>query len=649
MASASSASSSAFAATASSSAKRSFDAVAGAGAGGAGGDDDAVLESDFAHEAMMGITQFLDTRASRVAFHGILKHVCADFVVDEVTRDGAVVRLTDALTVPPKPTLPVEGVPSDAEWRAAHVCDADVARFRAFLAAGDKAATFEFGAELAASKESRTALHKLVKRMQRPLVSRTLTDPQRIVVAFVGADAAVFGAGDEAGGAARSHHDASGKLRSDVEPWPVKDQRFLSFVLCKQNVDTQNALGTLSRALNVPESAFAVAGNKDKRGITTQRVTAFKLHAERLVGLQPRVAATMRFGNFRYVAENLQLGEHGANRFGIVVRDVSLPDDAPLVEACEALREHGFLNYFGLQRFGGSDAGCATSDVGRLLLQRDFRGAVRAILAERTADAADVRAARRLYLEANDAAAAFAAMPQRSHALVNERAILGALAKRPTDFAGALNVVPRNLRLMYLHAWQSHTFNAALSERMQRFGSAVVPGDLVWVDAAQQTVREVTAHDAASGGLTLRDVVLPVIGHSTVLPGHAVADVYAAALGASRLDKSSFQHAIFDLPGVYRSVVARPLDFAYRIARYADAQLPLIRTPFLAPDAPLGDDAGGAHRALVLEFQLPPSSYATMLFRELMRTGTSKDAQRTKSLKLREDEAASRHEEQSAT
>jgi tRNA pseudouridine13 synthase len=220
---------------------------------------------------------------------------------------------------------------------------------------------------------------------------------------------------------------------------------------------------------------------------------------------------------------------------------------------------------------------------------------------------------------------------------VTERAILNALIKRPNDYANALNVVPRTLRLMYLHAWQSLVFNQALTERVRRHGRVACVGDLV-LDAAG-TARPLTDADIAAKTHTLSDIVLPVVGHATILPGNDVADVYQTAIGNDKLDMSSFEanfHAAYDLAGVYRNIVARPAHFEWRIARYSDASVPLIRTPFHPADAPLGDDANGTHRALVLSFHLQPATYATMLYRELTRSTSSKETQRAKSRKLQE-------------
>jgi tRNA pseudouridine13 synthase len=603
--------------------------------------DDAASEEsdalgDFERERLFGISEFSDARASRRAFDGILKHLFSDFVVNEVDRaSGAPVQLSDRLSVPPRPALPVEAKPTDDDWRRLGLADADIAALTAFVAAADKSASFDFPPALAATKESRTALHLMVKRLQLPLVGRTLDSPTRISLAWVGADASLL-ASNVRGGDRRVQSRGGATLRSDRDPWPVRDQRFLSFVLCKQNVDTQSALIVLARALHVPIGTFAVAGAKDKRAVTTQRVTAFKMLAERLVGVAPRLANTMLFGDYRYVGENMQLGEHGANQFGIVLRELTDVDDAVVADACEALRAHGFLNYFGLQRFGSAEAGAATPDVGRCLLRRDYRAAVLAIMAERSFDTPDVAAARRRFLESGDAAGALAAMPD-NNAYHTERLLLAALVKRPNDYMNALNSVPRNLRLMYLHAWQSLVFNQALTERVRRHGYAPCAGDLVWLDAAAGTARHLTADDIAANTHTLSDILLPVIGHATLLPANDIADVYRTAIGNDRLDMSSFEanfHAAYDLAGVYRTVVARPAHFEWRIARYSDASVPLIRTPFHPADAPLGDDPAGAHRALVLSFHLQPSTYATMLYRELTRSASGKEAQRAKSRKL---------------
>ena len=65
------------------------------------------------------------------------------------------------------------------------------------------------------------------------------------------------------------------------------------------------ALAQLARALRLPPNALGFAGTKDKRAVTAQRVTAFKVTAERLRQLM----AAAPFGESIVVGDDLTYDE----------------------------------------------------------------------------------------------------------------------------------------------------------------------------------------------------------------------------------------------------------------------------------------------------------------------------------------------------
>ena len=131
--------------------------------------------------------------------------------------------------------------------------------------------------------------------------------------------------------AAAARADGGGGKRQRVdrrEEWPAEagGRKHLGFTLYKENRDTHDALAQLARALRLPPNALGFAGTKDKRAVTAQRVTAFKVTAERLRQLM----AAAPFGesivvgdDLTYDEEPLRLGALAGNRFTIVLRDAT--------------------------------------------------------------------------------------------------------------------------------------------------------------------------------------------------------------------------------------------------------------------------------------------------------------------------------------
>jgi tRNA pseudouridine13 synthase len=121
---------------------------------------------------------------------------------------------------------------------------------------------------------------------------------------------------------------------------------------------------------------------------------------------------------------------------------VQVEDPATLDLAMESIKTKGFINYYGMQRFGTSHI--PTHAVGLAILQQDWALAVDLLLRPRPGEHADAEQGRQHWKNLGDADAALAAMPRRC---VAERSLLEffkAEGKKPAaerDNHGALLTV----------------------------------------------------------------------------------------------------------------------------------------------------------------------------------------------------------------
>ena len=140
-------------------------------------------------------------------------------------------------------------------------------------------------------------------------------------------------------------------------------KKFCHFVLFKQNKDTMDCINLLAKKLRINPREFSYAGTKDRRATTIQRVAVRNTLSTRLQQLN-KWLRNIALGEFVYRDTPLQLGDLSGNEFTLVVRDVSGVADAEsdVNDACSSLRDNGFINYFGLQRFG--TGGAPTHEIG---------------------------------------------------------------------------------------------------------------------------------------------------------------------------------------------------------------------------------------------------------------------------------------------
>ncbi|OHW93413.1 tRNA pseudouridine synthase d [Colletotrichum incanum] len=593
-------------------------------------------------DASLGITERI--APSMTAWTGDMRKRYTDFQVYEINKDGSVLHLKET-RLPPPPKEPTPPPPPVVEEKKEEEVKAEDSTKSGDAVAAEKPVVPEIPAEdLAAitsltneefanqllamyqtvsadknaktepatspvmdDKDQRSQLHQSVRRIFSSTIDTT-TDPTGAIVARV---VPPRGKGKGVRGGRDNNKQKKPKTRAPGEG------EYLHFTMYKENRDTMDALHQISKALRIKPQAIGTAGTKDRRAATTQRCS---VRGQRADGLVRARLNGVTVGDYLYAPTPIHLGAHAGNEFVIALKDclvAGAPDLSPadrhaqihasVKAAMASMHTLGWINYFGHQRFGTHAVG--THEVGRLILQEDFEGAVNAILAydeaiakraaggevPEQAHARDDFSRHRacmLFREGGSMDDALQHLPRRFSA---ESSLIRHLGRSSgpsrRDFIGALTSITRGLRSMYLHAYQSYVWNHAASHRWRLYGEKVVEGDLVLVDDSKpQTddaetahddgdddfsdARPLTAEEAASGKYTIHDIVLPSPGHAVVYPTNAVGEFYTTFMrdnGGLDPAKMIRRHREFSLRGDYRKVVVRFLaEPGFEVRAYED-------------------------------------------------------------------------------
>ncbi len=259
-------------------------------------------------------------------------------------------------------------------------------------------------------------------------------------------------------------------------PENTENKEHLILEMEKINTDTATAIALLARGTNSSKKRVGYAGLKDKRGITCQKISLY----------QPNIPRVENFGvkgielRNPHWGERIELGDLLGNQFTITIRGINESEEEieKIVQQFVSECELGVPNYYGNQRFGGKRQ--VTHRVGKLLLQQKFKEAVELYLTETyEEEKVDMKNARINLAKSNDYAKALREFPFEAR---TERAILNHLVKNPNDYANSFSVLPKKMRYLFTHAYQSYLFNKMIGERIKRLGkNALLPqeGDIL--------------------------------------------------------------------------------------------------------------------------------------------------------------------------
>jgi tRNA pseudouridine13 synthase len=387
-------------------------------------------------------------------------------------------------------------------------------------------------------------------------------------------------------------------------PYPDPAGAFVVLRLASRDWEQHELAAAVAQRLGLPRHAVQWAGTKDRRAVSERLFSYRGALPERDLGLR-----NVTLVEAYRARDGLVLGHHYGNTFELTVGELATGPTEALLAFRQTERElrdvGGIPNFFGPQRFG--EVRPITQEVGRWVVRGDLARAVDVYLTERPADGTPGvgDAARQAYAEHRDAARALREFPREYRF---ERSLLEHLARgHPPE--RAFRALSRDLRMLFVHAFQALIFNRWLDARH----TADLPldrpveGDRIVRVARDGTVRGPDSVPVGPDNLTeCSDLVTrgralvagPLVGFESPGPDGLPGEHLESILRQEGVDRSMFR-----LPSA-PEVASRG---AWR--------------PVLVPTPPLSIDAAGDR--VRFRFALPKGAYATVVLREFLKNGAA--------------------------
>ncbi len=324
--------------------------------------------------------------------------------------------------------------------------------------------------------------------------------------------------------------------------------RFTIIRVKKVDWDTMNFVRVLANALRISQRRIHYAGTKDKRAVTVQHFAISGLSEEKVERLRNLKIKDVEIEVIGRSNKGIKLGDLIGNLFRVVVRDA---EDGKRIERIKKeLEKKGTPNFFGLQRFGSIRF--ITHEVGLHILKRDYETAFWVYVAKPfESENESVRKIREMLWETRDAKLGLRELPKY---LRYERNLLQKLREGKSEKEALLSL-PLNLKMMFVHAYQSYIFNRVLSARIEEFGNLkdVEVGD--WVDFVEfedgryrfaEEVVKVKEHNIRRVKFLIEkrraSLALPLPGYETPLSDDWISQKIREVLEMDGVSLKDFKH-----------------------------------------------------------------------------------------------------------
>lgn len=375
------------------------------------------------------------------------------------------------------------------------------------------------------------------------------------------------------------------RVEEVTDATPGEMGEFAFYRLDKRGWTTPDAIQAVCRRWQIDRRRLSYGGLKDRHAATAQYLTIFRGPKRNLAHERIAVAYLGQRPE-PYTAADIR-----ANRFAITIRSLSEEELRRAEAALAEVKQTGLPNYFDDQRFGSVGEG--REFVAREMVHGRFERALwLALAAPYEFDRTDAKREKQLLRDRwGDWPGLKAALP-KGHA----RSLVDYLTSHPTDFKGAVARLRPELQGLYLSAYQSYLWNRMLAAWLTRnLGTENLATVDLKLDAVPVPVRVPEENRSAWEALTL-----PLPSARLKLdPSAPWAGIVDEALSGEGLTLPELRVKGLDKPFFSkgeRAGCVRPAGLEH-----------------------LGeiDDRHRGRKKLLLKFELPRGSYATMLVKRV--------------------------------
>ncbi|MDD3984747.1 MAG: tRNA pseudouridine(13) synthase TruD [Methanobacterium sp.] len=293
-----------------------------------------------------------------------------------------------------------------------------------------------------------------------------------------------------------------GKIRTEYEDFYVEEipEHLPSgtgpntwILIEKIGRNTLDVVLDIAKEFKLSRKRMGFAGMKDKSALTRQWLCVSNIEATELEGLKDKLY-NVKVLETKQNEKKLRIGQLIGNKFKIIIRDTKNPENDVKTanNVLNKLVKIGVPNYYGWQRFGKNRSN--THKVGEYIIQNNIKGAVDSYIGNPYPEEKNHIKSARQYYDDGELEEAYESMPA---GMRYEKMMLRELMKQKhkkgelneTSYKIALESLPKPLKRMFVHAYQSYLFNKVVSERSKLGIDKYVQKDII-IDNEEHLVHE---------------------------------------------------------------------------------------------------------------------------------------------------------------